>query len=229
MACLPCLLPLLPVRCAALGLLSRRSASPRRQRAPLALLFTKPPAPSPFRKSSYDRALDSWEALLLPWVSVKNETTMPPPHHGVVPLFVVVVTATPLLAAKTAWCCLVLVRKVPHRNIFTVDYVLLSRPEPSSTRDAMAPSINTNVNDYHQSGQPACQVRRRSPPEGLPSTRTSSSPWVSSSSTMNPEVFGSVKSNNDCAQLPTTPNVYENEYHYHRRDRENLYRRTRSV
>ena len=36
-----------------------------------------------------------------------------------------------------------------------------------------------------------------------------------------PGGIGSFKSNNDCAQLPMTPNVYENVYHYRR---SNVYR-----
>ncbi|XBH77433.1 hypothetical protein VPH35_103916 [Triticum aestivum] len=38
------------------------------------------------------------------------------------------------------------------------------------------------------------QVRRRSPPERLPPIRTSPLSWVSSSSTVNPEALGFVKS-----------------------------------
>ncbi|EMS59756.1 hypothetical protein TRIUR3_19724 [Triticum urartu] len=81
----------------------------------------------------------------------------------------------------------------------------------TSETDFMAPSTNTNANDYNRIVRlcAARQVRRRSPPERLPPTRTSPSLWVSSSSMVNPEVLGSVKSNNDCVLLSATLNDYE--------------------
>ena len=128
-----------------------------------------------------------------------NETGTPPPRHGDTPLFIVVVTVTPLLATKTA--------------------MLLPRATPSST------TIDRELHGSAKYLDVLCQKRPPNQKRQVSLRVKTPSPLGDATGTSTDDPRDLRKRVPLPSPCTTTPKFHYNMYHYRRRDRKYLYRR----